>query len=194
MNKSKSRYFNTARRMNEALITLLQKKDFDYITIKEICDAAEVNRSTFYLHYDNISDLLAETIEYIAEKFNSSFDSNAAETANIIATGKLDELIFVTPDYLRPYLTFIKDNQKIFLATLKHPDVFQANTQYKKLYTQFFRPIFQRYALPENEHKYIIAFYMHGIMGIITEWVRSGCDTDISDISDIIIKNVLPTD
>ncbi len=58
MNKSESKYYNTALLMNQALIEILNKKDYDYITIKEICKKAGVNRSTFYLHYDNIDDLL----------------------------------------------------------------------------------------------------------------------------------------
>ena len=49
MNKNESKYFNTAIKMDEALITLLEKKDFEYITIMEICEMAGVNRSTFYL-------------------------------------------------------------------------------------------------------------------------------------------------
>ena len=68
MNKNESKYFNTAIKMDEALISLLEKKDFEYITIKEICDKAGVNRSTFYLHYENIRDLLEETTRYILDK------------------------------------------------------------------------------------------------------------------------------
>ena len=57
MNRSESRYFATAARMDEAFLTLLAKKDFEYITVKEICEVAEVNRSTFYLHYETMSDI-----------------------------------------------------------------------------------------------------------------------------------------
>ena len=53
MNKSESKYFNTALLMDEALLLLLENKEFEYITIKEICQKAGVNRSTFYLHYQN---------------------------------------------------------------------------------------------------------------------------------------------
>ena len=60
MNKSESRYFATAARMDEAFLTLLAKKDFEYITVKEICEVAGVNRSTFYLHYETMSDLLSK--------------------------------------------------------------------------------------------------------------------------------------
>ena len=59
MNKSESKYFATAVRMDEAFLRLLEKKDFAYITVKELCETAGVNRSTFYLHYETIADLLS---------------------------------------------------------------------------------------------------------------------------------------
>ena len=68
MNKSESRYYATAARMDEAFLTLLAKKDFEYITVKEICEVAGVNRSTFYLHYETMSDLLSESISRINEQ------------------------------------------------------------------------------------------------------------------------------
>ena len=40
MNKSESKYFNTAQRMDEVLIDLLAKKSLDFITVKEICEKA----------------------------------------------------------------------------------------------------------------------------------------------------------
>ena len=73
MNKSESKYFHTALRMNEALISLLEKKDLEFITVKEICETAGVNRSTFYLHYETISDLMNETVEMVDKRFLSYF-------------------------------------------------------------------------------------------------------------------------
>lgn len=51
MNKQESRYAGTASLMDEALLLLLEQKDFDRITVKELCQKAGVNRTTFYLHY-----------------------------------------------------------------------------------------------------------------------------------------------
>ena len=73
MNKSESKYFHTALRMNEALISLLEKKDLEFITVKEICETAGVNRSTFYLHYETISDLMNETVEMVDKRLLSYF-------------------------------------------------------------------------------------------------------------------------
>ena len=73
MDRSQSKYFHTAVKMDEALIALLNEKDFEYITIKEICQKAGVNRSTFYLHYENTRDLLDETVRYLIDRFRSYF-------------------------------------------------------------------------------------------------------------------------
>lgn len=43
MNRSQSKYFNTARRMDDALVSLLAEKDLQFVTVKEICDRAGVS-------------------------------------------------------------------------------------------------------------------------------------------------------
>ena len=73
MNKNDSKYFYTAQLMNQALLDLLEKKDIEFISITEITKKAGVNRSTFYLHYEDIYDLLEETIVNLNKKFISSF-------------------------------------------------------------------------------------------------------------------------
>ena len=113
MNKSESKYFNTALRMDEALIALLEEKDLEYITVKEICHLAGVNRSTFYLHYETISDLVNETLEMIDQRFLSYFPRQEEEVLGDIDSQEREELILVTREYLVPYLRFIQDNKKI---------------------------------------------------------------------------------
>ena len=63
LNKQQTKYQNTAKLMDEALIRLLEKKNYEFITVKEICTKAGVNRSTFYLHYETMDDLLMETLQ-----------------------------------------------------------------------------------------------------------------------------------
>ena len=82
MNKSESKYYNTALLMDEALLILLETKEFEFITVKEICQKAGVNRSTFYLHYENTSDLLAESIGLINKKFFETFKVNNIDVIN----------------------------------------------------------------------------------------------------------------
>ena len=80
MNKSESKYFHTALRMNEALISLLEKKDLEFITAKEICETAGVNRSTFYLHYTDIYNMLDSIEKELFEELETTFQAHAAGT------------------------------------------------------------------------------------------------------------------
>ena len=50
-----------------------RRRTLEYITVKEICCQAGVNRSTFYLHYETIGDLMNETLEMINQGFRSYF-------------------------------------------------------------------------------------------------------------------------
>ena len=139
MNKNESKYFNTTIRMDEALITLLEKKDFEYITIKEICDIAGVNRSTFYLHYDNISDLLKETTRYIFDKHLAYYEIDKQRISLQFETCKREELLFITDEYLTPYLTFIKDNQRLFKVSIKQFNLLNMDEVYGRMFEHIFK-------------------------------------------------------
>ena len=99
MNKAESKYFNTARLMDQAFLALLEKKNYEFITVKEICEKAGVNRSTFYLHYETVNDLLAESVEYILRQMQSKFQSEHLIDRARIETCPLEELVLITPRY-----------------------------------------------------------------------------------------------
>ena len=59
------RVARTRKALHHALISLIQKKDYEAITIEEICDVANVGRSTFYAHYTSKDDLHRSGIEHL---------------------------------------------------------------------------------------------------------------------------------
>jgi AcrR family transcriptional regulator len=59
------RVARTRKTLHHALISLILKKDYDAITIEEICAAADVGRSTFYAHYTSKDDLHRSGIEHL---------------------------------------------------------------------------------------------------------------------------------
>lgn len=190
MNKNESKYFNTAILFDKALIALLNEKDVEYITIKEICSKAGVNRSTFYLHYENINDLIEEAMNYINEEFMNYFDETSKEFLVKIQESSLDDLILIEKKYLTPYLNFVKENKKVFKASFNNPAGMSAFDRYNHLKKYILIPILKRFNISENEQNYLISFYINGIMAIIKEWINSDCKDQISDIESIIIKCV----
>ena len=191
MNKSESKYFNTAMKMDEALIALLEKKDFDYITIKEICERAGVNRSTFYLHYENTWDLLQETTRYIINKHLTYYSTETKGISLRYETCEKKELLFITTEYLTPYLTFIKENQRLFKIAIKQFKVMNFQEVYGNMFTHIFNPILARFHVSEKKRAYVMKFYLSGVFAIVTEWLDKDCADDITDIIEIIMDCVM---
>ena len=93
--------------MDEALINLLEVKSFEYITISDICKQAGVNRSTFYLHYENLNDLLEETTRYLFDGFLSYFSDNLKSITVNINNCELTDLNFIKEDYLGIFSAYV---------------------------------------------------------------------------------------
>ena len=194
MNKSESKYFNTALRMDEALLALLEEKDLEYITVKEICHRAGVNRSTFYLHYETIADLVDETLEMINQRFRSYFPQQEEEVLGNMGNRERENLVLVTREYLLPYLRFIRDNKKVYWAAFRNPSSMQAHTRYGELKQQILGPILERFEIPAAQRPYYMAYYVEGIIAIVKEWLRQDCADEVEMIADIIESCVRPRD
>ena len=52
-------------------------------------------------------------------------------------------------------------------------------------------PILERYEVPEKDRTYIMAFYIRGLMAIITEWLKTDCKDSIEYIITVIQKCVM---
>ena len=184
MNKSESKYYNTALLMDEALLLLLEKKEFEYITVKEICDKAGVNRSTFYLHYENTNDLLGEVITLINKRFFESFQN---KNINITNASK-EESFFITNEYLIPYLKFVKENKRVFRLIHDKPHLFGNEKALKGMYEGLFSLILDKFSVVEEDKKYIFTYFTQGTLAVILKWVECDCRDDIEKIANLIIN------
>ena len=192
MNKSESKYFATAAKMDEAFLTLLEKKDFAYITVKEICEAAGVNRSTFYLHYETISDLLTESVEHMSRQFLDYMAQDTEAFVTKLHTCPLEELYLLTPEYLTPYLNYIRQHRRLFQTATENAAVLGLDRSYDRMCRHVLTPILERYGVPEDERAYRMAFSIQGLMAIIAEWLRRDCADPVERIIPIMQGCILP--
>lgn len=188
MNRSESKYFNTAIKIDKAFLPLLETKDFAYITIKEVCAAAGVNRSTFYLHYQNTRELLDESLLFLYRQFLSYFQSRNEDFIKRLSHCPLEELRLITPEYLTPYLNFIRDHRRLYAASMENPGNFQSEDIYQRMFRNIFDPILARFSVPEAERPYWMAFYLRGIAGVVSEWAKTGCTLPVESVAGILMK------
>ena len=67
---------NTRRRLREALLRLLEQKPLHEISVKELTELADVNRGTFYFHYQDIFDLLVSMEDAFFEQLDRTLSEN----------------------------------------------------------------------------------------------------------------------
>ena len=189
LSRSESKYFATAARMDEAFLALLEKKDFAYITVKEICAAAGVNRSTFYLHYETLSDLLAESTEHMTRQFQAYMAHDSEAFIAKLRTCPQEELYLVTPEYLTPYLRYIREHRRLFRTAMENAQLLGLSAAYDRMFRHVLTPILDRCGVPEEERAYR---YIHGLMAIITEWLKRDCADADERIISVMQQCVMP--
>lgn len=183
-NKNETKYLITSHAFDDALILLLDQKEYEFISVKDICKKAGFNRSTFYLHYSNIDELLKETIEYQNEKFFNYFNNEKIDIKNTA----LKDLNFINEKYLLPYLKFIKDNQVLMKIAYIKKDLMESKKTFLMLYQYIFEPILTRFNIKEEYKKYTLRFYMDGVLGIINERIRSDFKMEEEELIKLIIS------
>lgn len=163
----------TQKAIIDSFMELLQKKSLDKITVKDIIEETEVNRNTFYYHFQDIYDLLESAFEEEAVKFRSEADpkNNFYE------------------EYIRT-VNFLLDHSDaiIHIYNSKSRDVIKT---YLESAASFFIGRFVEEAaegskLSENGKNYIIYFYTDAIIGITLRWIEGS----MMDSKEILIKTV----
>lgn len=173
--------------MNDALIELLKEKEFVNISIIEICRKAGVNRSTFYAHYDNTHDLLEEVHCNFSKEMNRYFKS-----INEVDYSKFQDLL-IAPEYLVPYLEFIKDNKTFFKTYMTNLHNYKRDEFYSEVTDNIIIPVCKKNGVSDQKTiDYLSKFYLHGINAVITHWVSNDCREDIQFICDMIMLCVKP--
>lgn len=69
----------TIKIINETFFNLLEQKSLKKITVSEICNIAEINRSTFYRYYKDVYDLVEQNINKILDEIAKEIDRNPFE-------------------------------------------------------------------------------------------------------------------
>ena len=166
--------------MVEALLILLEKKEYDIITVKEICEKAGVNRTTFYLHYNTKDDLLVDTMKTINKRFFSKFhqiDENFNDSNDI-----------AIDNYLISYLNVIKELKNIYKILQHKTHIFKKTNVNKEIYESLFDKLLTKYDINNDEKKYAYAYFNYGVLAIIDKWIENDCLEELYKIANIIKK------
>lgn len=159
-----------------ALMDLLKEKgSVAKISVRELCDRAELNRSTFYAHYQEPNDLLIEIETELLDATEEHLEKIGAE--NDIGAHK----------YILSFLQYIRQNDKPFRALL----IDSTDPEFRSRFMQ--QSIIQfvdnlRIVLPKELEQYIFSYILNGSTGIIIQWIRSDYAADENEIVNLLFS------
>lgn len=155
--------------IRNAFIGLLKKKPLNKITVKEICDLAEINRATFYKYYSDPFDLLEkieqEFLHQLRKKLNPSVNS-FRDVFTMIMDG-------VQADF-EEYQALFSDNGdsqfpvRIFALYYEHISK-DASKQFPML--------------SPAQREWLYYFMAQGCSGILTRWISGGMKESAEEVS-----------
>ena len=160
--------------LQTSLIELMQEKPFHKITIKEICDRADLNRTTFYLHYTDQTELLNDVITQLENE--------------------LSQYIYMSDENgmgykIQKYLEYVKGNAKVYRTLMRSDDEGGART---RIITDIIRD--NKEDLPMfgdvKKSRYIYKFIIEGIVSVVLYWIDNDFDLSTETVADLILKIV----
>jgi AcrR family transcriptional regulator len=161
--------------LKNSLITLLKTKSLSKITVKEICEEADVNRSTFYAHYHDQFDLL--------EKIEQEVIANVEVALNEYDFSKDDEAV----EMIEVLLDYVSDNFDLFYTLL----IINRDHSFEKRVMDLAR----KYLIKNWEnieeadamlYEYGGTFVISGSIYVIKQWMTNQMDRSPTEIAKLI--------
>jgi AcrR family transcriptional regulator len=153
-----------------------------HISVKDICDTAEVGRTTFYAYYKDQFDLLRQIEE-------QSFTETALIMEKYGRTKKISnqEIISLFEDLLQ-YTADNRNSTQVLLSENGDVD-FQ-----KRIMHKCFEWLHRGWGLYSNEVPdaktvgYYSVYWMSGALALIQKWLKDGMDTPVSDMANMLVR------
>ncbi len=166
--------------IKESFIKSLRQKPISKITVKEICEYADVNRATFYTHYKDQYDLLQQIENEIIEDINRYLrDYDITDIRDI----KLVPL-----DLIEKITDYVAKNADVFDLLLNLNGDIKFQQEVIKIIGKQFIPIIENKNLNKDDAEYVYHFIACGAVGIIQMWMKGGMKKTAREMAELIFK------
>lgn len=173
--KTDRRVKYTIMTLKDALIELMQKEHISKISVKSLCEIADVNRSTFYAHFSDQYDLLEYTYKEVTNNIKNHLEKHLLNDKNPISFQTLNHL-----------LDYVKENAKLFSAILSDnciPDI------QRKIMIEMMD--YQPYpSIDRRTRDYLAAFGITGCISILQIWLKDGMPESTTRMTEIIMQSI----
>lgn len=178
MNKHNNRRAqDTVERIIRAVFGIMHddKKPISKITVREVCERADINRSTFYAHYKDVYDVGESVERHMAEMGKESI-LTGWERGNSMRAG-LESMFAFFKEYREFYMLFLSESLEPSVIMLM---VDQFREQLDSMNGEELG-----YEI-DGELEYHQAFLIAGMSALVFRWLKSGCKETPAQLYEIL--------
>ena len=172
----------TKKLLLSAIIGLLSKKKVNKITVKELTELADINRSTFYLYYDDIFDMVDKIESEIIENFSKAFEEFSTKDATYENTVSFFTYLF----------EFVKNNSAMCKILLGPDGEYSFIEKFKSAIIDS-QPNFKT-AHNNKRHEFFMPFIVSGTIGTIQKWLEDNMSSSTEDMAEFIAGVIMSID
>ncbi len=175
MSKENQRVVITKRMLKESLTALLEKKHIDEISVVELCALSEINRTTFYRHYQTPHDVLME----IELDFVKSLYEAIPHSGSVVDikgnTVKLCQFIFER-----------KDTVKLFMQNNTDSNLIRIFQDFTDRFLAFGKILYKGQDMDADTFRLMQTMFSYGIYALIRQWIVEDVPVPPKKIAGII--------
>lgn len=163
--KQDRRIRRTRKLLKNSLISLMGEKEFKNISVKDITERADLNRGTFYLHYDDTYHLLQDIENEVLQDFQNmirKYDSSSGSQSLL--------------PVMNPLISYIADNTAICKILFENNASTEFLNRLHVLIHENGREIISSIYpnISEQTMDYYFEFITYGLIGMLRQWLDTG--------------------
>lgn len=158
------RVIKTRRQLKKGLAALMKEKSVNQITVKELVEEVDINRSTFYLHFKDIQDLLREIEENMEAQIKRAIEEHPIVSGNENAFYFIEDMFRVLDEEREISKALIGPNGDMgFIHRIERIIKENSRGTLEKMFPG-----------KKEDLKYFYAFCLSGCLGLVKVWLNEG--------------------
>ena len=158
----------TEEKIERTLLDILKNNKYGDIYVKDICEKANVNRSTFYKHYNDINDLIVKTQNKLNDKLTQIYSPHKVCTLQTFEN--LFDFLYNHQNFYRTYFLINKNTYNEINT------IFNSNSFFDTQNNQY----------DESTISYQMSFFAGGLKAVSRQWILLGCKESPKVIAQMI--------
>jgi AcrR family transcriptional regulator len=168
------RVLRTRRTLHQALVSLILERGWDEISVLDVCDRANVGRSTFYVHFGDKEDLLLSGFDELKHELRMHHSGEGVLS------------------FAAELIEHARDNQRLFRALIGKKSALAVQRRFRQLVVEMISEDLSRIAPRTPDLEATVHYLAGAYVELLMWWLDARTTLDSTDIARLFHRRTEP--